>query len=401
MKILVIGGGASGLMVGGLLSNRGYHVTICERNEKCGKKIYITGKGRCNLTNNCSQDEFLNNVVRGNKFLISAINQFSPKDTIEFFERLGLKLKEERGRRVFPLSDKASDVTKYLLKNAEKCEIILNQRIESIFKEDNKFKVKLGLNTLEFDKVIIATGGKSYPSTGSSGDGYKIAKDFNINIISQRSALVPIKIKNKFCNKLEGLSLKNVVLKLEMGKIKKEFFGEMLFTNDAISGPIALSMSSFIEDKQKIKIAIDFKPALTEKQLNDRLLREFSANLNKNILNVMKNLLPNRFVDVFLENINIDNKVETNSITKEQRIKIIKSLKNFELEFDKLYPIETGVVTRGGVDLKEINPKTMECKKVKGLYFIGEVLDIDCLTGGYNLQSCFSTAFACANNIEL
>ena len=413
MKIAVIGGGASGLMVAGELSQY-YDVTIIERNEKCGKKLYITGKGRCNLTNACSVNEFLENVVHGEKFIISAINRFNSYDTIEYFEKSGLKLKTERGNRVFPLSDKASDVTKTLLKNADKSNIILNERVIKVEKgeccesgdyleksknNEKPFKVTTEKNVYCFDKVIVATGGKSYSSTGSSGDGYKIAKSFNIEIISPNSALVPIKIKDNFCSKLEGLSLKNVKLKAVIDGKKKDFFGEMLFTYDAISGPISLSMSSYIGSKKVEKLSIDLKPALTEEQLNLRLLKEFKENSNKDISNVMKNLLPNRLIDIFLEKIKIKSDIKANSITKEMREKIINLLKDFTLEYDKLYDIEAGIVTSGGINLKEINPKTMESKKIKGLYFIGEVLDIDCLTGGFNLQTAFSTAQACARAI--
>ena len=417
MKIAVIGGGVSGLMVAGELSQY-FDVTIIERNEKCGKKLYITGKGRCNLTNACSVSEFLENVVHGEKFLISAINRFTSYDTIDYFEKSGLRLKTERGNRVFPLSDKASDVTKTLLKNADKCQIILNERVLKIEKDENfdkieyleknknlenlenPFKVTTEKNVFYFDKVIVATGGKSYSSTGSSGDGYKFASSLGIEIVTPESALVPIKIKDKFCSKLEGLSLKNVKLKAVIGGKKREFFGEILFTYDAISGPISLSMSSYIGNKKVEKLSIDLKPALTEEQLNLRLLKEFKENSNKDISNVMKNLLPHRLIEIFLEKAQIKSDIKANSITKEMREKIIKLLKDFVLEYDKLYDIEAGIITSGGVDLKEINPKTMESKKVNGLYFIGEVLDIDCLTGGFNLQAAFSTAQACANAIK-
>ena len=401
MKILIVGGGAAGLMAGGLLCNKGKDVVIVDKNEKCGKKIYITGKGRCNLTNNCSNEEFLTNVVHGDKFLMSAINQFSTNDTMEFFQNLGLKLKTERGNRVFPESDKASDVTKYLLKNAQNCKIVLNEEVVSIVKNEDYFIVKTNKSSYQVDKVIIATGGRSYPATGSTGDGYKFAKCLGINTIPTKSALVPIKLKDKFCSSLEGLSLKNVTLKAEIGNKSKDLFGEMLFTYDAISGPIALSLSSFIRDEKNIKLYLDFKPALDEEKLKNRLEREYKENLNKSILNVVKNLLPHRMAEVFLDALKINKEIKINSLTKELRTKILYSLKNFELTFDKLYPIEAGIVTSGGVDLKEINPKTMESKKIKGLYFIGEVLDVDCLTGGFNLQSCFSTAFACAQHIDL
>ena len=400
MKIAIVGGGASGLMAGAILSNRGKEVVIFEKNEKCGKKIYITGKGRCNLTNNCDTNEYLQNVVNGSKFMQSAINQFTPKDTIEFFENNGLKLKTERGKRVFPESDKASDVTKTIEKCCSKCDIHLNENVEFIENLDNKFKIKTNKNIYVFDKIILACGGKSYSQTGSTGDGYKFCKLLNIKVNTPYPALVPIKIKNSFCQQLCGLSLKNVSLNAVVDNKKLSFFGEMLFTNDAISGPIALSLSSYIHNSRNVELSIDFKPTLDFQTLEKRLLRDFEQNKNKNIISIMYGLLPKRLSNIFLETININSQLKVNMITKEMRNKIIKTLKDFKLSYDGLYPIDCGIVTGGGVDLKEINPKTMECKNIKGLYVIGESLDVDCLTGGYNLQTAFSTAFACANNIE-
>ncbi len=400
MKIAIVGGGASGLMAGAILSNRGKEVVIFEKNEKCGKKIYITGKGRCNLTNNCDTNEYLQNVVNGSKFMQSAINQFTPKDTIEFFENNGLKLKTERGRRVFPESDKASDVTKTIEKCCSKCDIHLNENVEFIENLDNKFKIKTNKNIYVFDKIILACGGKSYSQTGSTGDGYKFCKLLNIKVNTPYPALVPIKIKNSFCQQLCGLSLKNVSLNAVVDNKKLSFFGEMLFTNDAISGPIALSLSSYIHNSRNVELSIDFKPTLDFQTLEKRLLRDFEQNKNKNIISIMYGLLPKRLSNIFLETININSQLKVNMITKEMRNKIIKTLKDFKLSYDGLYPIDCGIVTGGGVDLKEINPKTMECKNIKGLYVIGESLDVDCLTGGYNLQTAFSTAFACASNIE-
>ena len=399
-KILIIGGGASGLFAGGMLANKGFDVTIIEKNEKCGKKIYITGKGRCNFTNDCTKEEFLNNVVHGNKFMMSAINQFDCQNTMKFFDELGLKSKTERGNRVFPISDKASDVTKALLKNADKCKIKLNEKVEEIKCLNDKFEVKTAKDKYIFDRVIISTGGKSYPSTGSEGDGYNFASKLGINVIKPKSALVPIKIKDKFCKDLQGLSLKNVLLKAKIDGKEKSFFGEMLFASDAITGPIALSMSSFIEEGKKVDLQIDLKPALSEEQLEKRLLKDFQENLNKNIKFIIKGLLPNSLVDVFLKRLSIKEDKKVNSITVQERKTIIMLLKEFTLSYDKLYPVETGIITSGGIDLKQINPKTMECKQIKGLYFIGEVLDVDCLTGGFNMQTAFSTAYACANNME-
>lgn len=399
MKIAIIGGGAAGLMAGGFLSKQGHTVTIFDGNEKCGKKLYITGKGRCNVTNACEKEEYLENVVNGRKFMMSAINQFTPYDTQSFFESLGVKLKVERGNRVFPLSDKASDIIKALTLHCGDCEIKLNEMVKAIEKKESFFVVLTSDNKYQFDRVIIATGGMSYSSTGSKGDGYKFAKMFGHNVVKPRGALVPIKLKDKFCCELAGLSLKNVKLTANCSGGKKSLFGEMLFTHDGISGPIALSLSSYISQEREVKLELDFKPALNLEQLENRLLREFSENLNKNLTYIIKGLLPRSLVEIFLNKAAINGETKVNSVSKEQRMKIISLLKAFPLNFDGLYPIEAGIVTAGGVDLKEINPKTMESKLIKGLYFIGEVLDIDCLTGGFNLQTAFSTAYAAAVNL--
>lgn len=400
MNIAIIGGGASGLMAGGLLAKKGLKVTIFDKNEKFGKKIYITGKGRCNLLNLCSVEDYLSNVVNGAKFMQSAIHQFSPQDCFNFFEKSGLKLKVERGNRVFPASDKASDVTKVLLHNARECDLHLNENVTNIVKKDDKFVVKTTKCEYLFDKVVLACGGKSYPATGSTGDGYKFAHSFSLNVIPPYSALVPIKIKDDFCENLNGLSLKNVALKAQIDGKQINLFGEMLFTYDAISGPIALSLSSFIKTSKNVNLSIDFKPALDHQKLENRLLRDIEEKKNKNLSALLLGLLPKRLCDLFLDVVNLPKELKIHSLTKGQRKKIVDNLKDFKLTFDSLYPIEAGIVTGGGVDLKEINPKTMQAKKVKGLYVIGECLDVDCLTGGFNLQTAFSTAYAFANNIE-
>lgn len=400
--IAIIGGGGAGLMAGGLLASQGQSVTIFDGNEKCGKKIYITGKGRCNLTNACSIEEYLNNVVNGQKFMMGAIRRFSPQDTIDYFEANGLKLKVERGSRVFPLSDKASDVSKTLLKTCKDCDIKLNEKVEDL-RFDEKTK-KFILTTsksimLPFEKVIVATGGKSYSLTGSTGDGYAFAKKFGHNIIKPCGALTAIEIKDKFASSIMGLPLKNVELKAKFDGKKKSLFGEMMFTDKGITGPIVLSMSSFINRCQKVELAIDFKPALSEEELETRILRDFSVNQNKNLAYILRGLLPKNFVPVFLTKTCLDGEKKVNSVTVNERKTIINTLKNFTLTFSKLYPLESGIITSGGVDLKEINPKSMESKLQKGLYFIGEVLDVDCLTGGFNLQTAFSTAYSCAKSI--
>ena len=400
MKIAIIGGGAGGLFAGGMLSQAGIDTTIFDGNEKLGKKLYITGKGRCNVTNNCSKEEFLSHVVHGEKFMMSAISNFDSQSTMSFFENLGCHLKVERGNRVFPVSDKASDITKALIKNIDIsfCKIKLNEKVLSVSAQQGNFVIETAKTNYNFDKVIIATGGKSYPSTGSQGDGYILAKNLGHNIVSPMPALVPIKLKDNFCHQLQGLTLKNVKLKAVINGKTKEFFGELLFANDAITGPIALSASSYMGDS-KPNLSLDLKPALDHQTLEKRIMRDFQNNLNKEISYIIRGLMPKSLAGVFLKTCDMDEHKKVNSITTKERNKIIDYLKNFPLHFDSLYPVETGIVTAGGVDLKEVNPKTMESKKVKDLYFIGEVLDVDCLTGGFNLQTAFSTAYACAKAI--
>lgn len=399
MKIAIIGGGASGLMSGGFLSQE-HSVVIFDGNEKLGKKLFITGKGRCNITNDCDSETFFANVINGQKFMFSSFNQFNSQDTIDFFTENGLSLKVERGNRVFPTSDKSSDVIKTLEKHCKDCEIKLNEKVACVSKQNDCFSVKTDKCEYLFDRVVIACGGKSYPGTGSTGDGYKFAKMLGHEIISPKPALVPIKIKDDFCSSLEGLSLKNVLLKAKIDGKAHSLFGEMLFTFDAISGPIALSISSYLARAQEVELTLDFKPALTEEMLENRLLKEFEQAKNKNITFIIKGLLPRRLVDVFLERTEINPEQKINSITVAQRKKIVDLLKNFPLEFGGLYPVEAGIITSGGVNTKEVNPKTMESKLTAGLYFIGEVLDVDCLTGGFNLQVAFSTAVACARNMK-
>lgn len=398
MKVAVIGAGAGGLMVAGLLSQK-EEVFLFDKNEKAGKKLYITGKGRCNLTNLCSPEDFLNNVVRGEKFLKSAIYNFTSEDAVNFFESLGLKTKVERGNRVFPQSDKSSDVIKVLrdvhCKNVHFC---LNEEVLNVEKKGDLFYIFTKNGKTPFDRVIIATGGKSYSSTGSDGDGYKFAKNFGHEIVPIVPALCPIKIKNRFIKDLQGVSLKNVSLKALADGKSLSFFGEMLFTNDGISGPIVLTMSSLINRAKDVKLSIDFKPALDEKQLEARLLREVDTAKNKELKSILRNLLPKSVAEVFEGVLKIDGSKKNNSLTKEERNKIIYLLKNFPLEFGGLYDLDAGIVTSGGVSLNEVNPKTFESKLARGLYFVGEVLDLDALTGGFNLQIAWATAYMCSKN---
>lgn len=402
MKIAVVGAGASGLFASGLLAQKGEDVVVFDKNEKIGKKLFITGKGRCNLTNLCSVEDFLKNVVRGEKFLKSSLYNFSSQDCVDFFEGLGLKTKVERGNRVFPESDKSSDVIKALKKHCDGVKFCLNEKVENVYfdGEKNQFVLKTNCGKYFFDKVVVATGGKSYSSTGSTGDGYKIAESFGHKITKPVSALCPIKLKNWFVKKLQGVSLKNVQLDVVADGKRMSFFGEMLFTEDGISGPIVLSASSLVNRSEKVTLSLDFKPALTEKQLDARLLRDFEENKNKNLKNVLKGLFPMVVAEIFAKAIGMDDNKKINEITKEERAKLVENIKNFKLNFAGLYDINAGIVTSGGVALDQINPKTFESKLQKGLYFLGEVLDVDALTGGYNLQIAWASAYSMAKNFE-
>lgn len=398
MKVAIVGAGASGLFLGGLLSNSETEVTIFDGNEKCGKKIFITGKGRCNITNACDNETYLSNIVNGEKFMCSAISKFTPFDTINFFEEQGLAVKVERGNRVFPVSDKSSDVIKALENYCRNAEIKLHEKVVAIKPQSDKFLVKTEKSSYTFDKVVIATGGKSYSATGSSGDGYKFAKMLGHNVVSLVPALVPIELKDKVSD-MQGLPLKNVTLYAVADGKKYSFFGEMLFTDIGITGPIVLTMSSYINRAKNVDLYIDFKPALSEEQLDARLLREFEAGKNKTLFNILRTLLPKNFIKFFLSKAELNEQRQANSITVMERRMLKTLLKHFPLAYKGLYPIDAGVVTSGGIDLKDVNPSSMESKIHKGLYFIGEVLDVDCLTGGFNLQIAFSTAYACGQAI--
>ena len=398
MKVAIIGAGASGLMLGGLLVKKGFDVTIFDHNEKAGKKLFITGKGRCNITNLCDETEFLKNVVRGGKFLTSALYSFNSYDAVEFFNNLHLKTKVERGNRVFPESDKSSDVIKALLKHCEGVSFVFSENIDKITKVGEFFKVTVKNKSYIVDKVVIATGGASYKATGSDGSGYKFAESFGHRVEKIVPALCPIKL-NDDVRALMGLSLKNVTLKAKFDGNKKEFFGEMMFTGDGITGPIVLSLSSYINRAKSVELALDLKPALTLEQLDLRLLRDFEENKNKNISYIFKVLMPSSLVPFFAKKCGVDESKKVHDILKEERRKISETLKNLPLSFNSLYPLDAGIITSGGVALDEVNPKTFESKLVKNLYFIGEVLDIDALTGGFNLQIAFSTAFLTAKNM--
>ena len=397
MKDIVIGAGPSGIMAAIALSEIGDEVMILESNEKICKKLFITGKGRCNVTNNTDRDGIIKNIVSNPKFLYSAISYFSPQDTMTLLESEGVKLKTERGNRVFPVSDKSSDIIKALDKSLKKynVKVLLNSKVTYVKKlEDEAFEVGTNENKYVCDKLIIATGGKSYPGTGSTGDGYKFASMLGHNIVTPRPALVPIKLK-QYGGELSGLSLKNVTCKVYVNGKTIEDFGELLFTHSGLSGPIVLSLSSKINtfDIKDCRIAIDLKPALTTEQLENRLLRDFDNYKNKDLKNYLPELMPRSLVDVFIKQLPFDNK-KVNEITKENRQEIIAKLKSLEFVIDRLEDIAVGIVTAGGVDVNQINSKNMESKLIKNLYFVGEVLDVDALTGGFNIQIAMSTGYS-------
>lgn len=404
MKILVIGAGPAGLMAAGTLAERGFDVTLADKNEKTGKKLYITGKGRCNVTNECNGKEFLENVVSNPKFLMSAINAFDSYDTVDFLQKNGLNTVTERGNRVFPASQKSSDVIKtftdYCRKNGVK--ILLSAKVVGVKSEGEDFVVSFSDKTERFQKVIVATGGLSYPSTGSTGDGYEIAKSFGHKIVKPVQALVPIELNEPWVQKLSGLSLKNVRCTVTAGE--KEIasdFGEMLFTHKGVSGPIILSLSSKINrlNPNGLKLLVDLKPALSDDVLDARLQRDFAELNLKQFKNSLDGLLPKSLVPVIVGLSKIDPEQKVGQITREQRKNLVHLLKNLTFSVKKLAGFEEAIVTAGGVDVKEINPKTMESKLQKGLYFVGEVLDVDALTGGFNIQIALSTAYCLATHI--
>lgn len=404
----------------------GHNVMLFEKNEKLGKKIYITGKGRCNFTNDVSAEEFLQSVVRGKKFLMGAIYAFPPQKTIEFFENYGLSVKIERGNRAFPSSDHASDITKTLEKACKMAgvKVFLNEKVEEIISTmpdiipmsdiiDSAMhniipmpriaKIITSKNEYECDEVIVATGGISYPTTGSTGDGYLFAKQKGIAVTDLKCGLCGLNLAGDFFKELQGLTLKNVTLTVKNnGKTISEEFGEMLFTHFGVSGPIVLSTSSLINRLpfEKLSVSLDLKPALDEQTLDKRLLRDFEKYKNKQIANALVELLPQKLIPTVLSVGGISSSKAVNSITKEERARLIKALKKLPLKVRSLRGFEEAIITSGGVDLSEINPKTMESKKVKGLRFCGEVLDVDAFTGGFNLQIAFATGYAAGKNIN-
>lgn len=401
-KIAIIGAGASGTFCAINAKSSKNEITLFEKNEKIGKKLFITGKGRCNITNAKAYDEFLDNIIVNKKFLYSAFSKFDNFSLMNYVENNGLKLEIQRGERVFPKSEKSSDVNKFLLKRLQEKNIDLkfNEQVESIYKNNGVFYIKTNKSSYKFDKVVIATGGLSYPLTGSTGDGYIFAKKFGHKIVDTVPGLCPIKIKNLDTKKLEGISLKNISLHVLSENKKFEEFGDLLFARDAISGPVVLTMSSRINRLNVNDMYIDLKPGLSEEKLDKRILRDFENEPRLDISNNLKKLLLNAFIPILLQRSKISEHKKCHQITKEERQRLIKNIKEFRLEFESLDKITRAVITSGGIDLKDVDPKTMQSKKISGLFFVGEVLDIDGLTGGFNLQIAFTTAYACATYIK-
>ncbi len=408
-KVLIVGGGAAGMMAAVFAARNGNDVTIYEKNEKLGKKLYITGKGRCNITNASDMEVLFQNVMSNSKFLYSAFYGFTNFDTIDFFEQLGCKTKTERGNRVFPQSDKSSDVILAMSKELNRLGVQIEYKttVEEVVAIDGICKgirIKGKKELILADKVIIATGGLSYQTTGSTGDGYEFAKKLGHTITDLSPALVPFVIKEDYVKELQGLSLRNIKVKVLAGK-KEIFndFGEMLFTHFGVSGPVILSSSSYVIPyigKKELKLTIDLKPALTKEQLDARILRDFEQYKNKQYKNSLDQLLPRKLISVIIFLSGIDGEKKVNLITREERMKLIDVIKNMELTIESLRGYNEAIITRGGVKVKEINPGTMESKLVKNVYFIGEVLDLDALTGGFNLQIAWSTAYLAGQSVS-
>lgn len=412
-KVIIVGGGAAGLSAAGFLRENGIPTVIIESENRIGKKLAITGKGRCNVTNNCDLSTLISNVQTNPRFLYTAFSFFSSSDTMALFERLGVRLKTERGNRVFPESDRAADIVNALKRYAGNCvmtdckavEVITEKNDDKAFVSGVKIRHKNEEQILYSDNIILCTGGKSYPLTGSKGDGYRIAERVGHSITQIRPSLVPLETCEKWCAALQGLSLKNVSVKVTDeycgSDIVYEDFGEMLFTHFGISGPMVLSASAHLKNIEdgRYKFHIDLKPALDEKTLDARILSDFSKYSNKNFCNALNDLLPQKLIPIIIELSGILPDKKVNTVTKAERRKIIEILKNMIVTVRKTRPIEEAVITSGGISVNEIFPRTMESKIVSGLYFAGEIIDVDAYTGGFNLQIAFSTAMCAANGI--
>lgn len=406
--IAVIGAGAAGLMAAGAAREAGACVTLFEHNDRVGKKLRITGKGRCNLTNDCSVEDFLPCVLRNPRFLYTALSHFSPKDTMIFFEKLGVPLKTERGQRVFPISDKAQDVVDALRRYIQGVSLS-REHITSLLCEENAVTgiVTASGKALAFDRVILATGGLSYPGTGCDGSGYAMAEAVGHTVLPLIPSLVPLESPDPACAEMMGLSLRNIGLRIEeeSRKCLYEDFGELLFTHFGLSGPTVLSASAHLHDKDpgQLFAIIDLKPALTEKELDHRILSDFEKYKNKNFENALSDLLPSKMIPVMVQKSGISPEKKVNAISKEERRRLVNLFKRFTLPLSGFRPMAEAIVTAGGIKTAEVNPKTMESRKISGLFFAGEILDLDAYTGGYNLQIAFSTgrlAGICAANTD-
>lgn len=400
-KVIVIGGGPAGMMAAYAASCQGHAVTVLEQNEKLGKKLFITGKGRCNITNAGDMDNLFANVMSNRKFLYSAFYTFDNEQVLSFFENQGLRTKVERGNRVFPLSDHSSDVIAALNRalKSQNVDIRLHTKVQSLLIRDEAAcgVVLSDGKTVEADDVIVATGGISYPSTGSTGDGYRMAEESGHALVECTPSLVPFETKEDWVKDLQGLSLRNVTVSIYHGKKKLyEDFGEMLFTHFGVSGPLVLSASGMIKPvqfKQELCMYIDLKPALDAEQLDKRILREFDAAMNKQFKNVIGSLMPAKMIPVVIRLSGIDPDKKVNEVSREERQHLVRLLKRLPLTINGLRGWNEAIITKGGVSVKDINPSTMESKKVSHLFFCGEVLDLDALTGGYNLQIAWSTGY--------
>lgn len=403
---IIVGGGAAGMMAAITAAGLGKSTLLLEKMNRCGKKISITGKGRCNVTNNCTSDDFFANIPTNPRFLYSAYAGFSSQDCMDFFERLGVPLKTERGNRVFPVSDKAEDIVRALEQGCEDYGVNrIFSKVTEIITEDGAVKgVKCGSRTYFAPSVLIATGGKSYPGTGSDGDGYRFAEELGHTVTDIKPSLVPIESDDEYCREMMGLSLKNVVLTLKdtvKNKVVFSEMGEMLFTHFGVSGPLVLSASSHIPQVESGRYIfyIDLKPALDEKKLDERILRDFKEIPNRIFANSLSKLLPSKMIPTVVELSGIDGEKQVNSVTKQERQRLVSLLKAFPVHIRSFRPIAEAIVTSGGVKVSEVSPKTMESKLVKGLYFAGEILDVDGYTGGFNLQIAFSTGCLAGENM--
>lgn len=404
-KVIVVGGGAAGMMAAIQSARTGNQVVLLEKNERLGKKLFITGKGRCNVTNGCETEELFGKIVTNPRFLYSAFYSFSNEDTIDFFEELGLPLKRERGERIFPVSDHSSDVIRALTREMDRLSVDIRRNTEVtglIIEEKQVRGVRLKDNSAEYgDRVILTTGGLSYPSTGSTGDGFRWAREAGHRVTKLSPSLVPVHIKEDWCARMMGLSLRNTGFKAMCGTKKiYEEQGELLFTHFGISGPIVLSFSAYAEKylEKGIRICLDLKPAMSREQLDSRILRDFHEKMNKQFKNSLDDLLPKKMIPIIIERSAISPDKKVNEITKEERTRLVSMLKEFDLTVTGLGEWKEAIITKGGIAVKEVNPSTMESKLVNGLFFAGEILDLDGLTGGYNLQIAWSTGYLAGQN---